>query len=607
MKKQTKLAVMLASVALLVVSAASIVSARGWVQQGGNWYYQTNDGEFVTEDIQASGNSKFYLGEDGTMQTDYFLEDFGDSSTNTYYFGSNGAMVTNTWVAIDPSIVNNTGDVVPSAYWYYFGATGKAVKANGSNTLKRTTIDGKKYAFNEYGQMLTGWINNSGEVINPDDDDPYSDAMYYGGDENDGVLHSGWLVYLDGSTIDIHEDKNVLYFYFNPSNNKKTFGNSADDPETKRIDNRMYAFDENGVMLSGWDAYSSDSRVYYSAEDDGHQVKKGWVYAVPDKAINESNYDDDEEKYMYFLSGGGMVYDKTYKVNGKKYAFSDNGIMQKGIVFYKNDGSFYGTVDLDETKGEDVSKLGIFYFKKNDKGNRPEGADATNGMKQFNETDFKAMTVEYFGSDGARRTGANNVEFADDTYTFSTGNNGAHHGINKKKYYSLGILLKASSDIRYGIYATDSEALTTFTWPDTGWENLARNWSVVNTTGGEVKGSKTAKKDADGNYWMINPTNYTLKGIYDVEVKYTDSPLDTAYFPAKDASGAETSAHADSKEGSFYRYWKADSHRYQLADGAWKEVNNAWIPFKSQASDGKTEKNHEIKPTNDYALNFKFN
>ena len=604
MKKQTKLAVMLASVALLVVSAASIVSARGWVQQGGNWYYQTNDGEFVTEDIQASGNSKFYLGEDGTMQTDYFLEDFGDSSTNTYYFGSNGAMVTNTWVAIDPSIVNNTGDVVPSAYWYYFGATGKAVKANGSNSLKRTTIDGKKYAFNEYGQMLTGWITENGEVINPDDDDPFSTALYYGGDENDGVLHSGWLVYLDGTTIEKHEDKNVLYFYFNPSNNKKTAG-TGDDYETKRIDNRMYAFDNNGIMQSGWDAYATDNAVYYSAEDDGHQVKKGWVYAVPDEKINQSNYNDDEEKYMYFLSGGSMVQDKTYKVNGKKYAFSNNGIMQKGIVFYNANGTYFGTVDLDETKGEDVSKLGKFVFKRRDgnttQGAYPDGADG-DGNKSFTETDFKAMTVEYFGSDGARRTGQNNVEFADDTYTFSTGNNGAHHGINKKKYYSLGILLKASPDIRYGLYASGSDALTTNAF--TNWKDNTVNWEVINTTGGQVKGSKTAKKDADGNYWMIDPVSNYVKGIYDVEVKYTSGRLDLAYF-----DDADEDASKDANNN--YRYWKADSHRYQVTntDGStsWKEVNNAWIPFTKQASDGKDETKHEITPNNDYALNFKFN
>ncbi len=600
MKMQTKLTVMLASIALLVVSAVSIVSARGWVQQGGNWYYQTNDGEFVTEDIQSSGTSKFYLGEDGTMQTDYFLEDFGDSSTNTYYFGSNGAMVTNTWVAIDPSIVNNTGDVVPSAYWYYFGATGKAVKANSSGTYKRTTIDGKKYAFNEYGQMLTGWISENGEVVDPDEDDPFQSALFYGGDENDGVLHTGWLVYLDGTTLTDHEDKNVLYFYFNPSNNKKVAGTNTTPIETKRIDNRMYAFDAYGIMLSGWDAYSTASRVYYSAEDDGHQVKKGWIYAVPDESIDKSAYDDDEEKYMYFLSGGSMVVDRTYKVNGKKYAFNTNGIMQKDIVFYNSNGTYYGTVDLDETKGEDMSKLGKVVMK--------SSVDANKGEKTLTNADFANFVVEYFGSDGARRTGANNIEFADDTYTFTTSNNGAYNGLNKKKYYSLGILLKASPDIRYGLYqAATASSLQEFEYPtDEGWSTAkSQNWNVLNTTGGLVKGANSAKKDADGNYWFIDPTTNNIIGIYDVEVKWARGKLGIA----------ETAANSCNTEDDFtnatpvvvggetgYYYWKAES----FVNASGKEFTNAWLPFGKNNNTGVNEKGHEVKPTNDYALNFKF-
>ena len=236
MRNQTRLTVMLASIALLVVSATSIVSARGWVQQGGNWYYQNSDGDFVTETMQTSNNSKFYLGEDGAMVTDYFLEDYGDGN-NIYYFGSNGAMVTNTWVAIDPSVVSNQGDYTPSVYWYYFGSTGKAVKAAESgNGYKRTTIDGKKYALNEYGQMLTGWIDNSGGIINPDDeDDPFNNAIFYAGGDNDGVLRSGWLTYYDGASSSIRSDafgkRSDLYFYFNPTNNVK-IGKDRDGADT---------------------------------------------------------------------------------------------------------------------------------------------------------------------------------------------------------------------------------------------------------------------------------------------------------------------------------------------------------------------------------------
>ena len=201
MKKQTKLGLVIAAAAVLTVSVASLVSARGWVQDGADWHYVDNDGEYITETIQSSGNTKFYLDEDGNMAKDYFLEDYNGS---TYYFGSNGAMVTNTWVAIESGRVENQEDYVPDNYWYYFQASGKAMKGT-SGSPKKSTIDGKKYLFNEYGQMLTGWIQE-GKTVNPDDNEnPFEDALYYAGGDNDGVLRTGWVTYYDGYSGDTEE------------------------------------------------------------------------------------------------------------------------------------------------------------------------------------------------------------------------------------------------------------------------------------------------------------------------------------------------------------------------------------------------------------------
>ena len=264
--------------------------------------------------------------------------------------------------------------------------------------------------------------------------------------------------------------------------------------------------------------------------------------------------------------------------------------MQKDIVFYNSDGTYFGTVDLDETKGEDMSKLGKVTFK--------SAVTANKGNKTITVTDgdwkFSNFVVEYFGSDGARRTGANNIEFADDTYTFTTNNNGAYHDLNKKKYYSLGILLKASSDIRYGLYASQSNAQLTQVG-FTNWETDKNKWYVLNTTGGLVKGANASKKDADGNYWLIDANNDTLRGIYDTEVKF---------------SSTKQGDIAASMPTNGTYYWKAETYTYQVTtDGKTdtKEVSNAWIPFDLKNVNGKTQKDHEVKPNNDYPLNFKFN
>lgn len=562
MKKQTKLGLVLAAAAVISVSVASLVSARGWVQNGADWYYVDNSGEYVTETVQSSGNAKFYLGEDGTMQRDYFLEDYNG---NAYYFGQNGAMVTNTWVAIESSRVENQDEYVPDNYWYYFQASGKAMKAASGN-IKKTTIDGKKYGFNEYGQMVTGWVDSTGKVINPDDNEnPFSNATYYAGGDNDGVLRAGWVTYYDGydGDSDYAADYTNLYFYFNTSNNTKYFS------QTKKINGRTYAFDGDGIMLSGWDVYKHnpglvpDKTVYFSGEDDGHQVKKGWVYAVPTDDLDCKAYGDDEEKYMYFNASGEIVRDQEKKINGKYYMFNRAGIMKTGLVIWAPDGvlenkgatlgnveyRYINTLDLDWATGEELSKKGIMrygdktgvgaeYFWVNVDGEAMYGANSDPATLPGNLTQGDPVKLRYYGSDGARKTGQNAIEFSDDIYTFYSSSGGDKgSGIFSKKYYSLGIQLKANQDIRYGIYNMASPASATAhavgeplaaqssktgtTVDDSAYRNnlLNSNYLVLNTGGAKQKGQYSAKKDADGNYWFIERGTDVLKGIWTVNVK----------------------------------------------------------------------------------------
>jgi glucan-binding YG repeat protein len=634
---------MLASVALLVVSAASIVSARGWVQQGGNWYYQNADGDFVTETMQNSNNSKFYLGEDGAMVTDYFLEDYGDGA-NCYYFGSNGAMVTNTWVAIDPAIVSNQADYVPTVYWYYFGATGKATKAsdNASGGVKKVTIDGKKYAFNTYGQMLTGWIDSTGATVSDEEDDPFATAVYYAGGDNDGVLRSGWLTYYDGASATIRDgafdDRAVLYFYFKPSNNVKMGidrENGAPDVDnkteygqkgaykTKKINGRTYAFDaQTGVMLAEWDGFyngsatkSYNTKYYFSAEDDGHQVKKGWIYAVPDETINSEDYYDDEERYMYFTNSGDIVEDQIKKINGKYYGFDGSGVMKTGLVVYYKNGKYAGKFNGDNTKGEELAKMST--YRNGDNEERTFTKDAKNGFIWFGSPTPSEAKIHYFGSDGARRTGANVIEFADDSYTFSSDNNGHYEGTKKKKYYSNGILLKASTDLRYGIITLGApNTCKSYDWEATDY---SKRFCVLNTGGSIVKGSTSSKKDADGNFWLIAKDSIPtvgegtinagdLIGIWSVDVRIHG--LNTNK-DATNGSGAvrglqfkaDSFVNSEGKEQN-NRWLNADNSIYSKAAGYPIQDDSTGRHVTLSKRGFGTDGSYAVDPNNDAALNF---
>ena len=693
MKKQTKLGLVLAAAAVISVSVASLVSARGWVQNGADWYYVDNNGEYVTDTIQSSGNAKFYLGEDGAMMRDYFLEEYGDSN-NAYYFGQNGAMVTNTWVAIESSRVENQEDYVPDNYWYYFQASGKAMKA-GSGAIKKTTIDGKKYAFNEHGQMLTGWVDASGKVINPDDEtNPFATALYYAGGDNDGVLRSGWVTYYDGYDGDGTEAESEytnLYFYFNTSN-CKMYGKDAEGnghQETKKINGKTYAFSSEGVMLSGWDAWergvtNGTAAKYFSGEDDGHQVKKGWVYAVPAYDIDSKKYNDDEEQYMYFAASGDIVTDQFKKINGKFYAFNRTGIMKSGVIIWCQDGAtgtavaanagkkYIDKLDLDYAEGADVAKKGklttddgkAIYVNYEGEVLEVEGYDATKVPVDAGNK----VKLHLYGSDGARKTGANNVEFADDTYVLQTSGNLGDKGSGYfgKKYYSLGIQLKASSDLRYGIYtksspssadrlskggklhpqANDADDLET--WYD---ELSDGNYQVLTTGGSKVKANANGKKDADGNYWLIGQGD-ALKGIWTQNVSSAKSfsttwktrkiqwPATATYNATKstaelasefrlaiDGANPQISAvvwdtHYNDNENSVYFTPKAKINNVYSFQSDYDGGSNKWLPMGLTDDSGKTcthpdvcatagnpvegnadAHSYEVKPTNDYFLN----
>ncbi|MCQ2609391.1 MAG: hypothetical protein MJ151_01150, partial [Lachnospiraceae bacterium] len=185
--------------------------AKGWIEVDGEWCFFDNEDQMLTETIKASDGYKYYLDENGHMVRDYLLEGYNEA---IYYFDDEGRMVSNTWVAVDPQQVSNPIEDGPTIYLYYFGANGKAYKA--TNGVKRKTIDGKKYLFDEEGRMLSGWINEQGEMFTSQDadEDPFQDEyIYYAGDETDGVLKEGWYEYTEGSLNEDYYDKESMWIY----------------------------------------------------------------------------------------------------------------------------------------------------------------------------------------------------------------------------------------------------------------------------------------------------------------------------------------------------------------------------------------------------------
>lgn len=185
MRKETKAFLIPCAVAALSIGASTIsFAAAGWQQEGGVWRYYNTNGDLATDTWKKSGNNWFWLDSEGEMPTDTLIEDDGDY----YYVNETGAMVKNEWRELENT---GQGDDEADTCWYYLGANGKAYKApeSGKTTFKSIARAGggsSKYAFDEEGRMLYGWIDEeSGRITG---DDAWKEGVYYLGEAGDGAV-----------------------------------------------------------------------------------------------------------------------------------------------------------------------------------------------------------------------------------------------------------------------------------------------------------------------------------------------------------------------------------------------------------------------------------
>ena len=474
MRKQTKLVAVLSTAALLAIGASmTSFAATGWAEEDGTWVYYDRNGDKVTDKWAKSGNNWYYLDNNGEMAIDTLIED-GD---NYYYVDINGVMAANQWVAIDNEDAGDDNE--PEHYWYYFQANGKAYKQGDNSDVALKTINGKKYAFDDEGKMLYGWVAaDNAELVDDTDGDAFKEGDYYFGGEDDGAMTTGWVlmdITYNEATSDneiapvFNDDEGQSRWFYFKSNGKKIKAEGDDIQKGKTINGKKYEFDQYGVMTAEWsldvkkasdagvrDAYStqatnSNARTaqyshlwrYFNSVEDGSRVSKGWFKVVAAEYMNYDKNNDDEDAW-YYADGNGRIYTAAFKtIKGKKYAFREDGLMVNGLKFIKqnNAGEIIGVVADDNTGHP---------FDTED--------DFVKNAPYWNENGYYCY---YFGDgdDGAMRTNKTNITIDGDSFNFYFEKSGGHKGAGKtgekdKKYYQSGMLLKAGSDEKYQVVKT---------------------------------------------------------------------------------------------------------------------------------------------------------
>ena len=458
MKNHTKtMLIPCAAAALTLGSSMMAFAATGWLQEDEIWHYYDRNGDEVTSSWKKSGNDWFWLDEDGEMAVSQLVED----NDNYYYVDESGVMVRNQWRELEND--DPQDDDEPDTVWYYFGADGKAYKAKDSGRVNFKTIvraDGatKKYAFDEEGKMLYGWIDEQGE--RQTGDDAWQTGLYYLGGPDDGAMRSHQWERLDAVDDDQTNDEfqDWYWFYFN-ANGKK----AADTKKT--INGRKYYFEEYGNARFSWYATSSNTSVatpsFYSPIQDSW-MSVGWFKTVPGEETDPEGYSDGEERWYYAEKDGDVVKSRIKKINGSYYAFDEYGKMLEGL--YKL-----------EVSDKDI----LSYTEIESENDLPEDGDIEE--------------VYYFGGNskaGAMKTGTTTLDIDGERYTYnfrkSSDERGqGYNGIEDGAIYEKGKRLEADKDEKLKKVEWDGETY------------------LVNTSGKIQKNKKNAK-DADDRYYCTD-------------------------------------------------------------------------------------------------------
>ncbi|MGN0159642.1 MAG: N-acetylmuramoyl-L-alanine amidase family protein [Brotaphodocola sp.] len=424
MKKHIQVFTVL-SAAALMCAAAPVYSAgipgfvntayaakAGWVEEDGELRYKDSDGYYLTDSWKKKDGDWYYLDEDGNTARSSMIDE--------YYVNEEGKRVYNQWVSVAND--DEWDDEAPDAYWYYYGKDGKSVVS------KWHAIDDNWYYFNNDGHMQTGKLELDG-------------FTYYLGDENDGVMKTGWIQ-LENESEDPEED--LVWHYFDSK------GRMVMNQVDRKIDGNYYTF-ENGILQTGW--YKLPKQADVAAADDTATDHTTLVDAEGADIATDSNADAADHAAVAEIPADApeIAFYQYYEADGKR----GNGwyqmegapeISEEGetFIFYIKNGRPYHASSGIQTFTVDSKRFGF-----NTKGELQTGLQEVT-LEEGGTANF------YFGTDGVMKTGKQTIYNEDlgenQTWYFHTdgGNKGrGFHGIRDNSVYNNGLRLDADRDLRY--------------------------------------------------------------------------------------------------------------------------------------------------------------
>ena len=393
---------------------------KRWMYFGadGKAYRDKND-KLTVSDIKDINGKKYLFDQEGKMLYGWLGDEAalvaGDDAWTTakyYYGGFDDGSAQHGWVQLT---VNDNGE--DSTAWFYFDDNGKVSRD------KKKTINGQTYYFDEKGRMIEDWSTASKASGSSFSAKPVAsdNIVYVNGDG--GARKNQWIWAVPAESYAQKDYENENYYWWYADNSGKIVKNKV-----KKIKGKVYAFDEDGRMLSGLvstttgrDGFTNDSgdgdndyqdltaaqylanphvtastKIFYFSGDYSKDGSRKTGYQKVD-------FEDDTYE-MYFNNNGEAANDYVTKI--KKYA-------NKGIILKaNNDDSNYGAIDVNVSTKKLNGNTSVVYY----------------GQSGFN------TGLVLINTAGTVQTKKFNLKDSNDVY-YVTDNNGVIQYAGEKKVY----------------------------------------------------------------------------------------------------------------------------------------------------------------------------
>ena len=316
------------------------------------WFNFKNDGKKRGPDNGARkkiNGAYYHFAADGHMITNWGTDTqsvkdaVATTSSALYYLNGDGAERKNKWVwAVPDEDSDSIAQTLKDDYdddeysWWYFNNSGKLTR----NQIKK--INGKKYAFDEYGRMLTEFVADNGDIV----------KLCGAGDVTRENVIAGKF-----NKVTINSGVDKVYWF---SKDEEKDGSMKKGYQTIELDDGSYQFYFNTSSGVGANGYTSKIKKY---------AINGLVLAPT--SDDESNYAavtgvDGAAKDLNLVFGsktvGGKLVNRAGTVVKNKPKLKDNNdayyvVNKDGVVlaYYASEEAYNDALTYDEENNKKIS------------------------------------------------------------------------------------------------------------------------------------------------------------------------------------------------------------------------------------------------------------